>query len=114
MNNNQLGYNLVKIILYTYLDIDIVLVDICEDTVLAIVSLVAPDFASLIGPGPVLGLFVIVPVIVVPVIIVVVPVVCVPVVCVPVVARLDSFDLIVRSEGIGRFAALLCAKGTIR
>lgn len=91
--------------MYAYLDIDVVLVDICEDAMFAIVSLVAPYFASIVGPGPVLGLFVVIPVIVLPV--VVIPVVSVPVVSVPVVASLDSFDLIIRSESVGGLAAML-------
>jgi hypothetical protein len=85
---------------YTYLDIDVVLVDICEDTVLAIMSLVTPYFASIVGPGPVLGLLVVIPVIVLPVVII-------RVVSVPVVARLDGFDLVVRSESVGWLAAVL-------
>lgn len=86
--------------MYTYLDIDVVLVDICEDAMFAIVSLVAPYFASIVGPGPVLGLFVVIPVIVLPVVVI-------PVVSVPVVASLDSFDLIIRSESVGGLAAML-------
>lgn len=86
--------------MYAYLDIDVVLVDICEDAMFAIVSLVAPYFASIVGPGPVLGLFVVIPV-------VVLPVVVIPVVSVPVVASLDSFDLIIRSESVGGLAAML-------
>lgn len=86
--------------MYAYLDIDVVLVDICEDAMFAIVSLVAPYFASIVGPGPVLGLFVVIPVIVLPVVVI-------PVVSVPVVASLDSFDLIIRSESVGGLAAML-------
>lgn len=64
-------------------------------------SFVAPDLPTFIGPGPVLGLLVVVPVIVRPIVVVV------PVVRSPIVAMLNSFHLIVWSESARWVAALL-------
>lgn len=83
----------------TYLDIDVILVDVGIDTFLAIVSLVAPDLAMLIGPRPVFRLLLAVPL--------VVPVVVLPLVVVPVVGSLDCLDLVVGLESTSRSAALL-------
>lgn len=72
---------------------------------LAVVSIVAPDLAMFIGPCPLLGLFIVVPVtlpvIVLPVIVVV------PVVIAPIVRSLDRLHLIVGLESTRGVAALL-------
>lgn len=67
-------------------------------------SLVAPNFAVLIGPCPLFGLLLAVP-FAVPV--VALPFVVVPVIVVPVAGCLDCFDLIVRLESTSGLAALL-------
>lgn len=85
----------------TYLNVNIVLVNVCEDAVLAVVSVVAPYFAVLVSPSPLLGMFVVVPItlpfVIVPVIVIVVPVTC----------SFDSLHLVVWLEGMRRIAALL-------
>lgn len=87
---------------HAYLDIDIVLVNICVDTVFAVVGFIAPNLAVFIGPCPVLWLLLavpfILPIVVLPVV-VVIPVIIIPVI-VPVVACLYSFDLIVGLEDV--------------